>query len=416
MGLTGEIQKLSETFPHGLSLNDRISTVSDSELYVQSELSPIDGSIYVLSNIKHSDSGSNYVYYGYISKILESGNLDTTFGNSGITKVHSSFGDKEHYNGFYLKNNELILTGHNWRIPNQSFYSVSVKVSSSGVVDANYGYLQHMITNRTYCTSIVKNSANDNFYLCYTGTDNIAPLYIIKSNGNGGFDTSFGNSGVIDTGISAYYGAYAKIYIDSSDNLYIAYLNPVASVYHSAVARFTPEGVLDTNFGENGYIHAPSGDYSYFSQILFENGKLYGLVSYKPSTAPSTGLLHIFGAETGAEASPSVDLGSEVGAEFYPNQILYYKNKLIVLAYLNSTGKYAIQVYNPDMSLDKNFGVDGVLDISLENGLLKNIILDKERKNLWVTGSRKVANDSEKYIIKIKLGEIWVKEEENIGL
>lgn len=417
LALKGELVELSPTFPHGLTLNDRVSTVSYTENYGRSVLAP-DGSLYVLSDIKHSDSASNYVQYGYLSRITQAGVRDNNFGTSGITKIHSSFGDKENYRRMFLDNGTLTIAGHNWHVPGQTFYAAALKVNgTTGAIDTTYanastGFFRKNITNRTYGVGVVKAIDGTNLHLTATNQASPHGMYLYKTDNSGQLITTFGTAGLLTTGITAHYHDYWKIYVDKDGNIFVGYLEVVASTYHISIVKFDPTGAIDTNFGVNGFFKRTLGSASYFlGDFVFKDNLLTFLSVYSVGSDWKTRIYRISSVTGALEATNGeIDLKDPAtDEECYSSGMVMYKDKMIAQCYFATTSRNVIVAYNPDGSLDDNFGEDGFLDITNPNShTTYDMILDDGRLNLWIVGTVTVANDVSKYIMKVKLSEIRI--------
>lgn len=418
LGLQAEIEQLTPTFPHGLTLNDRVSTVANTENYRKTALAP-DGSLFVLSDIKHSDSASNYVQYGYVSRINSDGTKDASFASTGILKIHSYFGDKELYINQFWDNGNLMIIGHNWYVAGQIFYSTSVKIDTvAGARDWSYanatnGFARKNITNRTYGVKIAKASDGNFLHLVATNQNSPHNMHLYKTDSAGALVTSWGTSGVVSIG-SAQYFDYWKMILDSSGNIYIGYLEGSTSVYQIAIKKILPDGTLDTTFGDNGYFRMTAGTSSYFTADLqLKDNVLIAPVSFNNSNVWSGRIIRV-NAQTGAllTENGSVDLKLPDGEVCDVGDIKIYKTKLLAFCSLVTTSRTGIVAFNEDMSLDKNFGTEGILLTTGSGFTIYETLLDESRKTLWLTGTKKTSNDVAKYIVKVKLSEVYVPKEE----
>jgi len=176
-------------------------------------------------------------------------------------------------------------------------------------------------------------------------------------------------------------------------------------IYEFAVARYNPDGSLDSSFGDNGLVTIPSNDAGAGFLAIQPDGKIivagnFAIPNYSPSSPPMPGQFITTGSTiTRLNSDGSLDDsfgigGSEIKDFTLNNLVLEPDGKVVVAG--NSTVDYSPLVarLNSDGSLDDSFGTGGE-----EIGLSGNLALQPDGKILllggYTTGGGLSSNDVE---------------------
>jgi len=130
----------------------------------------------------------------------------------------------------------------------------------------------------------------------------VGPISLARFNADGTLDTTFGNNGTVLSTVSGLAGGgspyrhFINVAVDTGGRIMVAGISPNAR--HFLVARFTPNGSLDTSFGAAGtgvvttdISGSGGGDYA-FSLALEGDGKiLVGGFSQPPNSWVATALV-----------------------------------------------------------------------------------------------------------------------------
>ncbi|HVT31843.1 MAG TPA: hypothetical protein VHE32_04315, partial [Rhodanobacteraceae bacterium] len=209
------------------------------------------------------------------------------------------------------------------------------------------------------------------------GTDNI-DLAITRLNVDGTRDTSFSGDGratiAFDLDPSNLTDIASSVAIDADGNILVAgAAGKAAGDYDFAIARLTPAGVLDPNFGGDGrvtvafdlggsfddeateLIIAPDGSI-FATGAVTDNGYDFGAVKLQPDGTPDP----TFG--TGGKVTVPFDFGGDdqdisYGATLQPDGKLL----MVGLVQVSDTGDSDIALvrFNTDGTLDDTFGFGG---------------------------------------------------------
>ncbi|PWN63653.1 hypothetical protein C1631_022040 [Chryseobacterium phosphatilyticum] len=176
-----------------------------------------------------------------IARLTSNGQLDTTFGINGISKIANVFSDANGVGyGLYLQNDKIIIYG--WTIEGPyNYYESIYRLNNDGSIDntfGNNGSIKTMgnfifLDNQSNIVSLITNYTNTNANVTYPNGG------MEKYNSNGQPLTSFGNNGVLVFTNSP--GAIGTASMDSNNNIICTNIN-------NEIFRLTSNGAYDSSF------------------------------------------------------------------------------------------------------------------------------------------------------------------------
>lgn len=212
----------------------------------------------------HFISGGNYA----ITRLNADGSLDNSFAGTGHKIFQSGSNGApilELNNLIVLPDNKIIYAGRS----TTTFPSKMVvfKINADGSFDATFGTNGQVIFSSGplswHSMDALGVQSNGKLLLLGKNFDNNAPTVgsISRLNANGSTDNSFGTSGVLvpNLGFSDNQVTYNMIKV-LNDNSFLVVGTHVAqatSIRQNFVAKFDANGLLQTNFGNNGKIILP---------------------------------------------------------------------------------------------------------------------------------------------------------------
>lgn len=272
----------------------------------------------------------------YIVRLLQDGQIDTSFGSAGYAKLpkgeptnHSlnvgSFTFLETGNVIGLGSIHIQESGYNLNVP------AAVGFTSDGIIDTSFGdggisiFRLHLPTpesashqtstneksESTPCLNTDIHKAHRNGHTdasqgvrladgkllfvgstYYSNSPILVAAYLIRINADGSLDTSFGQNGSVvirqfegnDTH-NTFFG------IDRQNRVFIAG-NPGLIPFPASIVRYEAEGNIDTSFGNNGvvYLTLPDSPGSQaMGMIVLDDGKVIVLANFfKDAFSPAT--------------------------------------------------------------------------------------------------------------------------------
>ena len=197
----------------------------------------------------------------YLVRYNEDGSHDLSFGNGGVNKEYSS--DPLQTGGVALQSDGKLLIGGNYTVSN-SLAFFTKRLMPDGTPDKTFGsnglathyFRQGSGESQTYATLVQDNGKIIVAGSTYHDINGLADRYatMVQFNADGSTDDSFGTGGEAINAI----GKYGSIIYDLAlqpDGRIVAAVNSLdlnTGKEEFAVARYLPEGVLDSSFGVNG--------------------------------------------------------------------------------------------------------------------------------------------------------------------
>ena len=233
-----------------------------------------------------------------------------------------------------------------------------------------------------------KSSLSDKILAVGYATPGSQVAIMSRYNSDGSLDTSFGTSGFITVYSTGTGPSINSIAIQSDGKIVCAGGTQITSVWNFLLARYNPDGTIDTSFGTNGYVLVNYGfDVDVQSVAVQSDGKI---VVGGDCYLNSTYLFFI------TRYNSDGTLDTSFGTNGYNNEtpgewdriesIAILSDGKIVAGgylYLYSTGQYYFCVarYNSDGSLDTSFGTNGYnQDTPASNDWINSIAIQSDGK------------------------------------
>lgn len=225
-----------------------------------------DGKI-IVAGRSYTDSKFQHAF----ARLLSNGTLDTTFGTSGYTIVNvtndgSANGSLS--NILVLPDGKIISSGSTWSNGDKS---VTLRLLANGQLDTSFGVSGIVYSAIAMNGGILARQSDGKFIVVGDYGNPILTRYLA----NGTVDTTFGTNGVVSLpqAIFGFYSTVNTIQIQADGTLIIAgTLNDgIQKIY---IARLFADGSIDSSFGENGLAAIVSDSQSSrFSLAIQQDGK-----------------------------------------------------------------------------------------------------------------------------------------------
>lgn len=219
--------------------------------YGKSVLLQADGKIIVTgyaSNGAHSDFA--------LARLLENGDLDTTFGVQGLQTVAIGPGASEGWSAALQADGKIVMAGTAYLNATQSLIALA-RFTSEGTLDSLFG-IAGIITTAL-------DSLNDHAQAVAIQTDGkivvagygrfgaYTDFALLRYQINGALDTAFGAQGKLLTDFTGFndYG-YAMTLQPDGKIVVAGTTTSGTSLQSFALARYEANGILDNTFGVNG--------------------------------------------------------------------------------------------------------------------------------------------------------------------
>jgi uncharacterized delta-60 repeat protein len=212
----------------------------------------------------------------------------------------------------------------------------------------------------------------------------------------GGLDPIFGKSGVVTTPIGEAAGASAvvvqrdgKIVAAGAGDIHCG--DPCESAL--ALARYKPNGSLDRRFGSRGVVKTRFGSSGASAVAVAADGKIVAAASRCVSSYQCEFVLVRFHPEGALERKVTTAIGSDSDAKA-SDVVLQPDGKIVVAG--STPDEFALARYNPDLTLDRGFGTNGIVTTRIGYSATANAVVLQPDGKLIVVGSS-TATDHPKF-------------------
>jgi uncharacterized delta-60 repeat protein len=189
------------------------------------------------------------------------GMLDTTFGQGGIVLTHFGFFSNDQGKAIAVQSDGKILVAGSGGTTNNQFELV--RYNPDGSLDTSFGQSGKVATSfgpgADYANALVLQSdgkivvAGSAYMGAATGTD----FAVARYNPDGSLDSSFGQGGKVTTNFTLNYTDSAQsVALESDGKIIVAGYTFGGSTTRDdfAVVRYNSDGSLDTSFGQGGLV------------------------------------------------------------------------------------------------------------------------------------------------------------------
>jgi uncharacterized delta-60 repeat protein len=202
----------------------------------------------------------------------QSGILDTTFGINGKTQKRSGLNNQV-YDSALQNDGKIIVVGNtnSYRLGSSFLVTRYLENGDLDTTFGNSGYVKTLVGD--YCTAQSISLQKDGKIVvagtAYGQSEDVrgADIMVVRYNIDGSLDLTFGTGGITTLSLNRTQ-VINSLLIQKNGNIIVGGLFSLQTNLNQdtfGLARFTPNGTLDTTFGENGYVYTPN---IYRGQIL----------------------------------------------------------------------------------------------------------------------------------------------------
>ncbi|MEJ5362064.1 MAG: delta-60 repeat domain-containing protein [Spirochaetota bacterium] len=196
-----------------------------------------------------------------LARYYSNGSLDSSFGTNGIVKTNFGSGGDTARAVVIDAYGRIVAAGDAFMGSNNDF--AFARYYSNGSLDIGFGNNGKLTTTIGSGHDSARAIAIDsNGRIVVAGYANNGTNYdfaLARYYSNGSLDSTFGNGGKIMTPIGSSDDYAYAIAIDSYDRIVVAGYAKIGSYSDFALARYYPDGGLDTSFGTDGKVTTPIG-------------------------------------------------------------------------------------------------------------------------------------------------------------
>lgn len=221
-----------------------------------------DGKIVMIGYTQKLNTASDTYDFSAV-RLLENGSLDKGFGTDGKVVIDIDGSALRHdyaVSGAIQRTGKIILAGYTYNGATSKYNIAMVRLNADGSLDSSFGAAGKAVSapdaTANYYGMDIALDDNDNIFVAgykYSPYD----FVLAKFNKDGLLDTTFGNSGYLVTPVGTSHDFATSIAIQPDGNIVAAgysyyYVTSVGWTYNFSAIRCKSNGVLDTSFGSGG--------------------------------------------------------------------------------------------------------------------------------------------------------------------
>jgi uncharacterized delta-60 repeat protein len=325
-------------------------------------------------------------FFFAITATAQQGTLDSSFATNGIALNENI----RPYSIGLQKNGKIIAAGYGG---NEGVSGSTLACyNSNGSLDSSFGKNGYAVIGYDIANQAEFNDIfildNDKIIACANGTN----IFIAKFTADGKPDSSFGTAGYVQTNLG-FNEAVVSLAVQADGKIVVAgsqtegFFDP----FYAIVLRYTPDGLLDTSFGDGGKV------------VLYESLGIASLAIQKDGKiiaggSADAGDSEFFVARLNPDGSYDQNFGNHgyVFTRFSENRrdgiasvALQPDGKILAAGVCNIFGAnqdMGIARYNTDGSLDYSFGEKGLKSIHVYNSSEAATVLLQKDGNIILSG------------------------------
>jgi uncharacterized delta-60 repeat protein len=293
----------------------------------------------------------------------KAGDLDRSFGTGG--KVTTDFaGDQDTARALVVQGTKLVAAGSGTAVPGGLGAFALARYNPDGSLDTTFGTGGQVTTDFPGggdANALAVQADGKLVAAGVTGGD----FALARYNVDGSLDTTFGTGGTVTTDFAGNVDI-ANALIVQADSKLVAAGSTEFTAVDFAVARYNPDGTLDTSFGTGGQVVTDVDGTDRAYALALQGGKL---VAGGLSFSATTGTIGDFGLvryNVDGSLDTTFGTGGKVTTDFagrtdWAFALAVQGGKLVAAGRAGFEGNddFGLVRYNVDGSLDTTFGTGG---------------------------------------------------------
>jgi uncharacterized delta-60 repeat protein len=322
-----------------------------------------------------------------LARYLRNGTLDISFGNGGIISHSQPLANLQAQDIALQSDDKIIVVGTS-TISNLADLTVA-RFLSGGMLDSNFnqGWVHLRFGSLPSRGSAVALQPDGKIVIAGDALDQTDYyLGLVRLHPDGSVDSTFGVAdGRVTTPMTQGGGLLnvRAVAILSDGHILVAGSFTVSGHWRIFLARFTPEGALDSSFGTAGRVETAVGSDAQARDMAFQRVVRTGgttedriVVIGETGSGPSSDFL-LLRYDLNGSLDPSFgNLGRVItdfdGREDHADALAVAEDGSIVVAGRSQSGaasELALARYHPNGAPDAAFGTDGKVRTALQNGI-----------------------------------------------
>lgn len=238
----------------GIAQND----VGPLELYQDVKIQ-LDGKVIAVG----TTYDPNYVASIIVGRLLPDGTYDSSFGTNGVFTYHLNY-ETGAYDSYLDKDGKLIVAGYTTDNGGGGMAMLLLRLNTDGTLDTSFGVngvTYYDIGPREDIAYGIAIQNDDKILICGSSVDTTTVNYdfipvVLRFSPDGAIDTTFGDNGIAKIPVLYNDNEFTTLCIQPNGKIIAAGHIANDLLWFSAlIARFNTDGSLDTTYGNNGIVN-----------------------------------------------------------------------------------------------------------------------------------------------------------------
>lgn len=232
---------------------------------------------------------SRYYAFSLVLILCSSGQihlqeLDSAFGQEGVLFIDVMESRDQACELFFTEDNEIVVAGHSNLIPTLGNDVFLTKYTLQGDLDNTFGdsgiKLVDILNDyneptNQFCKDLVF-AETESFILADHHNEYHFDLMLVKYDESGHIDSTFGTNGIKTFDFFDDHDYSIGIQkISSNDNLYVGYYSEDGDEFESGIFCLDTNGIIDPSFGNEGFFRIEPTSTSVLKQVRSHDNSLY---------------------------------------------------------------------------------------------------------------------------------------------
>lgn len=353
-----------------------------------------------------------------MSRYNPDGSLDKDFNGSGRVVIYFS-SDSFHDSGVSLQSDgKIVVAGYVTSESDSDFALMRFNSDGTldTSFDEDGRTTVEFDVRNSYATSVMVQPDGNILAAGYVQGDTDIDFALVRLNPDGSLDTTFDDDGKVATDFSGV-DDYGMAIVQQADDriIMVGYAIFNTTSLEFLVARYNIDGSLDTNFDGDGWSTTDFGDFeatsAYANAVALQSDGKIVLVGYFRDGFQNDIALARFNPDGILDTTFDVDgmLTTDFnGQNNQANSVAVQSNgKIIVAGYTTSEltdNNIIVARYLPDGSLDLSFGQDGIVitDINEDSDTAHDIVIQPDGKIVVAGGCRSTDTEDDFAIVRYR--------------
>lgn len=334
-----------------------------------------------------------------MARYMPNGELDYDFGHLGIVVSKLSDIEGEAHSVAIQQDDKIVVTGYSISSATNNEEITVVRFNPNGSIDETFGDNGIVITELSNEKDIGESVViQPDGKIVVVGTTYHTPsldIVLVRYNEDGTTDYGFGSAGIVITDINSGLDIGKSVVVQPDSKIVVGGYTHVGEKFYMTLLRYNSNGDLDPSFGQNGIVITDiNGRRGEMDLAIQRDGKI---VLVAPSEINGS---HHF---TVVRFNPNGSLDKNFGKNGITKTIignhseaesvaLDSKGNIIVAGTVELENEnFAVAMYNNDGNLISDFGDNGIVIIDFNNNSIDrahDVAIDKTG-NIIVAGETK---------------------------